>query len=130
VLAGHFLRGLPVRAFADLYPEQTAGLVLVDASHPDHGCAGRRRTQTGFIEISQRVLGWLGWFGLLRALNLCAWDLGWLPAPTGCGASGRRSVARLCRSRGCSDEVWSVSREQLNAAAPLGDLPLAVSSGQ
>ena len=32
VLAGHSFGGLPVRAFADLYPELTAGLVLVDAS--------------------------------------------------------------------------------------------------
>ena len=35
MLAGHSFGGMPVRAFADLYPELTAGLVLVDASHPD-----------------------------------------------------------------------------------------------
>ena len=35
VLAGHFFGGLPVPAFAQLYPGETAGLVLVDASNPD-----------------------------------------------------------------------------------------------
>jgi pimeloyl-ACP methyl ester carboxylesterase len=35
VLAGHSIVGLPIRAFADLYPGLTAGLGLVDASHPD-----------------------------------------------------------------------------------------------
>ena len=35
VLAGHSFGGLVVRAFADAYRPETAGLVLVDASHPD-----------------------------------------------------------------------------------------------
>jgi pimeloyl-ACP methyl ester carboxylesterase len=35
VLAGHSIGGLYVRAFAHRWPEEVAGLVLVDASHPD-----------------------------------------------------------------------------------------------
>jgi pimeloyl-ACP methyl ester carboxylesterase len=35
VLVAHSLGGLFVRAFADLYPEEVAGMVLVDSSHPD-----------------------------------------------------------------------------------------------
>src|SRR5688572_27011840 len=35
VLAGHSYGGLAVRAFAALYPDEVAGMVLVDGSHPD-----------------------------------------------------------------------------------------------
>jgi pimeloyl-ACP methyl ester carboxylesterase len=35
VLAGHSFGGLYVRVFAATYPDEVAGLVLVDASHPD-----------------------------------------------------------------------------------------------
>jgi pimeloyl-ACP methyl ester carboxylesterase len=70
VLAGHSFGGLPVRAFADLYPELTAGLVLVDASHPEQWVRWPTPHADRILEVSQRVVGWLGWFGLLRALNL------------------------------------------------------------
>jgi pimeloyl-ACP methyl ester carboxylesterase len=35
VLVGHSLGGQYIRVYADLYPEEVAGLVLVDSSHPD-----------------------------------------------------------------------------------------------
>jgi pimeloyl-ACP methyl ester carboxylesterase len=35
ILVGHSFGGLLVRLFASLHPEQTAGMVLVDASHED-----------------------------------------------------------------------------------------------
>lgn len=35
VLVGHSVGGLLIRTFAARYPEDTAGLVLVDSSHPD-----------------------------------------------------------------------------------------------
>ena len=35
VLVGHSLGGLCVRLYATTYPEEVAGLVLVDASHED-----------------------------------------------------------------------------------------------
>jgi pimeloyl-ACP methyl ester carboxylesterase len=94
VLAGHSFGGLPIRAFADLYPELTAGLVLVDTSHPDQWARWPTPYAAKILEVSQWVFGWLGWFGLPRATR--------------------------------QTRLWSASRAQLNAAAPLGDLPLAV----
>jgi pimeloyl-ACP methyl ester carboxylesterase len=35
VLVGHSLGGLSVRMFADRYPDEVAGMVLVEASNPD-----------------------------------------------------------------------------------------------
>ena len=37
ILVGHSLGGELVRVFADQYPEEVAGIVLVDAAHPDMG---------------------------------------------------------------------------------------------
>jgi pimeloyl-ACP methyl ester carboxylesterase len=80
VLAGHSFGGLPVRAFAALYPELTAGLILVDASHPDQWVRWPTPYAARILEVSQRVLGWLGWFGLLRALHLARGISAGLPA--------------------------------------------------
>ena len=80
VLAGHSFGGLPVRAFADLYPELTAGLVLVDASHPDQWVRWPTPHADKMIEVSQRIFGWLGWLGVLRALNLSRGVSAGLPA--------------------------------------------------
>lgn len=35
VLVGHSLGGLYVREFADMYPDQVAGMVLIEGTHPD-----------------------------------------------------------------------------------------------
>lgn len=35
VLIGHSIGGFNVRLFAGLYPNEVAGMVLVDSSHPD-----------------------------------------------------------------------------------------------
>ena len=128
VLVGHSFGGLPVRAFADLYPELTAGLVLVDASHPDQWLRWPTPHADRILEVSQRIFGWLGWVGVLRALNLSRGISAGLPARQ--AAELRAGAARpgFAATEAAQIRAWSVSREQLNAAAPLGALPLAVLS--
>ena len=126
VLAGHSFGGLPVRAFANLYPELTAGLVLVDASHPDQWVRWPTPHADRMIEVSQRVLGWLGWFGLLRALHLARGISAGLPARQAAELRAGAALPGCAATEAAQMRCWSVSREQLNAAAPLGELPLAV----
>jgi pimeloyl-ACP methyl ester carboxylesterase len=126
VLAGHSFGGLPVRAFADLYPEMTAGLILVDASHPDQWVRWPTPYAARILEVSQRVLGWLGWFGLLRALHLARGIAAGLPARQAAELRAGAALPGFAGTEAAQIRSWSVSREQLNAAAPLGDLPLAV----
>ena len=126
VLAGHSFGGLPVRAFADLYPELTAGLILVDASHPDQWVRWPTPHAARILEVSQRVLGWLGWFGLLRALHLARGISAGLPARQAAELRAGAALPGFAGTEAAQIRSWSVSREQLNAAAPLGDLPLAV----
>ena len=126
VLAGHSFGGLPVRAFADLYPELTAGLVLVDASHPDQWVRWPMRHAAKILEVSQWVFGGLGWFGLLRALNLTRRTGGGLPARQAAELRAGAAIPGYAVTEARQTRLWSVSRDQLNAAAPLGDLRVAV----
>ena len=126
VLAGHSFGGLPVRAFADLYPELTAGLVLVDASHPDQWVRWPTPHADRMLEVSQRIFGWLGWLGVLRALNLSRSITAGLPARHAAELRAGAALPGFAATEAAQIRSWSVSREQLNAAGPLGDLPLAV----
>ena len=126
LLAGHSFGGLPVRAFADLYPELTAGLVLVDASHPDQWVRWPTPHADRMLEVSQRIFGWLGWLGVLRALNLSRGITAGLPARHAAELRAGAALPGFAATEAAQIRSWSVSREQLNAAGPLGDLPLAV----
>jgi pimeloyl-ACP methyl ester carboxylesterase len=126
VLAGHSFGGLPVRAFADLYPELTTGLVLVDASHPDQWVRWPTPHADRMLEVSQRIFGWLGWLGVLRALNLSRSITAGLPARHAAELRAGAALPGFAATEAAQIRSWSVSREQLNAAGRLGDLPLAV----
>ena len=126
LLAGHSFGGLPVRAFADLYPELTAGLVLVDASHPDQWVRWPTPHADRMLEVSQRIFGWLGWLGVLRALNLSRDITAGLPARQAAELRAGAALPGFAATEAAQIRSWSVTREQLNAAGPLGDLPLAV----
>jgi pimeloyl-ACP methyl ester carboxylesterase len=126
VLVGHSFGGLPVRAFADLYPELTAGLVLVDASHPDQWVRWPTPHAGRILEVSQRIFGWLGWLGILRALNLSRGISAGLPAHQAAELRAGAALPGFAATEAAQIRSWPVSREQLNAAAPLGALPLAV----
>jgi len=126
VLAGHSFGGLPVRAFADLYPQLTAGLVLVDASHPDQWVRWPTPHADRILEVSQRIFGWLGWLGVLRALNLSRGISAGLPARQAAELRAGAALPGFAATEAAQIRSWSVSREQLSAASPLGHLPLAV----
>jgi pimeloyl-ACP methyl ester carboxylesterase len=126
VLAGHSFGCLAVREFADLYPGSTAGLVLVDASHPDQWVRWPTAHAATILEISQRAFSWLGWLGLLRALNLSRGISAGLPARQVAELRAGAALPGFAATEAAQIRCWSVSREQLNAAAPLGDLPLSV----
>jgi pimeloyl-ACP methyl ester carboxylesterase len=68
VLVGHSLAGLYSRIYADRYPEEVAGMVLVDSSHPD------QFEGSGAARTMNRVAGVLGPLiartGIPRVFNL------------------------------------------------------------
>jgi pimeloyl-ACP methyl ester carboxylesterase len=104
ILVGHSTGGVCVRAYAALYREQVAGMVLIDSSH----------------EAQEQVLrGTLPWKArLLEALTVPL--LVSVPRKTRNGAD-RRSIIREFQST-----RRLTAADQSLAAAALGDLPLVV----
>jgi pimeloyl-ACP methyl ester carboxylesterase len=74
VMVGHSLGGPYIMIFTSMYPADVAGLVFVDASHPDQ--VDRMRQVLGQnVGGSQprfllKMLGWLSWTGIARLLPL------------------------------------------------------------
>lgn len=74
VLVGHSLGGYNVRMYAELYPEEVAGMVLVDAGHEDQ----LTRLPSEYIQITQQQNGYMfvmrlmARFGILRLLGQSA----------------------------------------------------------
>jgi pimeloyl-ACP methyl ester carboxylesterase len=68
VLVGHSLAGLYSRIYAERYPEEVAGMVLVDSSHPN------QFEGSGLALTINRAVGVLGpliaWTGIPRVFNL------------------------------------------------------------
>ena len=128
VLAGHSYGGLVVRAFAALYPEEVAGIVLVDSSHPD---------QWARIGVSSRVLGFgskassvVARFGLFRLFDkeyrLLADGL---PPRAHAELMAFARTPRALSTAGDAALAWdAVSRPMVDDAGGLGDLPLVVLS--
>ena len=98
VLVGHSVGGLYVRAYADRYPDEVAGVVLVDAAHPDQEAQ------------------WLA--ALPRAKS------GEDPAVSKARAFLRSRIASRAENPDRVD--LAASRDHVRAARNLGDKPLAV----
>jgi pimeloyl-ACP methyl ester carboxylesterase len=103
ILVGHSLGGELVRVFADQYPEEVAGIVLVDAAHPDMG---------------PRLLAGLPPESMDEPENVMTW---------------RQLFTWISDSKGSpypNPEGWDTQagNAQVKATKPLGDLPLIVIS--
>jgi pimeloyl-ACP methyl ester carboxylesterase len=129
ILAGHSYGGLVVRMFTDRYPNEVAGIALVDASHPDQWAHIPASRNGRTVAMGNRVTAVLARLGLLRLLRAERSFIAGLP---------EREYAEM-RAYLARPQGWSVgadgllawgqqSRDQVNAARSLGDLPLVVLS--
>lgn len=130
VVVGHSFGGLTMRAFADLYPDEVAGLVLVDASHPDQW-AHIPASKNGKLNArAQNVAGTLGHLGLFRLLRKEAKVLAaGLPPRQYDEITAFCMLPTALKVSSKALAVWdTLTRPQINAAKPLGDKPLVVLS--
>jgi pimeloyl-ACP methyl ester carboxylesterase len=121
VLVGHSMGGYDVRLYASLYRSEVAGMVLVDASHPDQenrfppelkGMEGSWQREAEFLEYTTP-------FGIPRLLGFC--DEHPSARAADCNFStAREGVAEL--------KAFNTSAAQAAATGGLGDMPLAVLS--
>jgi pimeloyl-ACP methyl ester carboxylesterase len=121
VLAGHSLGGYTVRLYATLYRGDVAGIVLVDASHPEqmkrfppavNDLQGTWIREAEFLEFIMPL-------GIPRLLGFC-------------GSDGATRAAE-CNFRSAHEGVaemksFAESATQTAATGSLGDMPLAVLS--
>jgi pimeloyl-ACP methyl ester carboxylesterase len=121
ILVGHSLGGYEVRLFASLYRNEVAGMVLVDASHPDQmnrfppdlkNMAATQVREDEFLEFTMPL-------GVPRLLALC--DEEPLQRAAECNFHSLRESAAELKS-------FSESAAQTAASGTLGDMPLAVLS--
>jgi pimeloyl-ACP methyl ester carboxylesterase len=127
VLAGHSFGGLPVRMFRELYPDEVAGLVLVDASHPDQWVRWPLRGADLILAGSQWLQAPLAALGLFRVVNVSGGISEGLPARQVRELRAKSALARTALTEARQMMAWRTSsRQQVNAAQRLGALPLFV----
>jgi pimeloyl-ACP methyl ester carboxylesterase len=130
VLVGHSLGGLYVRAYTGLYPDEVAGLVLLDASHPDQAAhlpaaslaqeADFQRQLPLFSALSRLGLGRLYFdFG-------GTFDFGDLPPAERAAVAAFWSLPRQFDSARREGAFRSATDAQVRAARDLGARPLLV----
>lgn len=121
ILVGHSMGGYDVRVFTSLYPSEVAGVVLVDASHPEQ--ESRFPPAINDLKASdlrqEEFLAAIMPFGVPRILGFCGKDIEIRAAECNFH-SALESVEEL--------KAFSKSAMQTEATGSLGNLPLAVLS--
>jgi pimeloyl-ACP methyl ester carboxylesterase len=124
VLVGHSLGGLYARSFAAEYPDQVAGMVLLDATHPDMFSLPSypmvyevyRRVSALFPSLARLGVGRFAYASSRAGLPTRARE----------EALAFLSTARLARSQRDEWAQAPVAMEQARALETLGDRPLSV----
>jgi pimeloyl-ACP methyl ester carboxylesterase len=129
VVAGHSYGGLVVRAFADLYPQEVVGMVLVDASHPDQWAHIPASRGGRTVSMGNRVTGFLTRLGIVRLFGMNAGLVAGLPDPQAAELKAFLDRPQAWSTSSGVLSVWdSRTKNQINQASSLGNLPLAVLS--
>jgi pimeloyl-ACP methyl ester carboxylesterase len=121
ILVGHSMAGFDLGIFASLYRNEVAGMVLVDASHPDQ----QKRLPAAVNDLDaswvrdEEFLEFTMPLGLPRFLGFCSGD-----------AAVRAAECNFHSTREAVTELKSISKSAAQTAATksLDDLPLVVLS--
>ena len=125
VLAGHSFGGLYVQTFAATYPDQVAGLVLLDSTAPKPGPALPTRTDSySILGRISTVLPAVAHLGAGRLLAQASPDT--LPPPFGGESRANASTAPYLASWIEEFVAANTSMQQAAALTNLDDKPLVV----
>lgn len=128
VLVGHSYGGLVTRAFAAAHPDAVAGMVLVDASHPDQWTRFPAARGGRTVAVANRLLGWLAQVGLTfpadREVSRLAKGL---PEPQADQIMRLATLPSAFFTSAQALAAWDgISRPLVRNAKKLGALPLVV----
>jgi pimeloyl-ACP methyl ester carboxylesterase len=129
VLVGHSMGGLFIRMFAHHYPDEVAGMVLVDAAHPDQ--YGRNPAITRHMSSGFRMLKSIPLLAKLGYVRLTGFFSYWpegLPAQQGAEAEAFLSSYRHLKTARDESVAWDGICAEVRSTGGLGDKPLAVVS--
>ena len=124
IMVGHSAGGVHVRTFTHLFPEQVAGMVLVDSSHENQ----RSNYNSSTIEIIRRDWGWkqcevltaIGITRLVVSISVPA------PNPVLQAEIANHNRAEYCHAVGNEVKAFDKDSSQSAPSQTLGDLPLIV----
>jgi hypothetical protein len=118
-----------MRAFADVYPDKVVGIVLIDASHPDQWIHIPASKNGRTVAFANRVSAFLARLGLLRFWNPESALIDGLPSQQRAEMDAFLATPRQWATGADGLIAWGdLSRDQINRARSLGDLPLFVLS--
>lgn len=127
VLVGHSMGGLLIRVFVERYPNEVAGVVLIDAAHPDQHLrspAIATHMRSGFRLL--KVIPLLARLGYVRCTGLFdSWSRG-LPAREAAAAKAFLASYRHLLTTRDESLAWDTLCSEVRATHGLGDIPLAV----
>jgi pimeloyl-ACP methyl ester carboxylesterase len=128
ILVGHSLGGIFVRVFAGQYPDDVAGVVLIDPSHPEQGTRMGPSNDLAAAGRSMAPMPWLARVGGMRVIDLTDGMLAGMPeqhagALRSFYASTRHLETSAAEMAG-ADELGQAAV----AAGELGDRPVIVLS--
>ncbi len=132
LLVGHSAGGIYVRAFAQLYPHEMAGMVLVDSSHESqllrYDQAMGMGNNGGSLDSLLRICDIVAPTGILRLTGVTALTFSDSPLPEATKASAVAGMNRNTFCRTIENEMKStdIDMSQQDGPQPLGDLPLIV----
>jgi pimeloyl-ACP methyl ester carboxylesterase len=129
ILVGHSIGGIYVRAFAQLFPQEVAGLVLVDSAHENQRfrLPSSTRKQISILKALVLVLRAIVPFGIPRALGLADRMQGEnFPDDTRPAAMARMNQTHFFTAMYNEIKAVELDTDQANPPSDLGDMPLAV----
>ncbi len=128
VLVGHSIGGLIMQLYAYTYPQQVAGLVLVDSVHEDElvRLPGERQANLDYMKQLSLCQA-LTPFGIGRFTGFYNGFVAEYPPTVRPAAKAQFSQTRHCQTTYDELAAWDESSAQVRAARhPLGHLPLVV----
>ena len=128
VLVGHSLGGLIMQLYASTYPQQVAGLVLVDSVHEDElvRIPGERQANLDYMKQLSLCQA-LAPFGIARFTGFYNGLVAEYPPTVQSAAKAQFSQTRQCQTTSDELAAWDEGSAQVRAVRhPLGHLPLVV----